>query len=83
MNDSFRRDFETPEQYRRRLARQDAIADDEPLTVETDIGKVLDDDDGPLGLLIDLGPRYNSRRTEAAIQRQEDRITRLDDWDRW
>lgn len=81
MSDSFRRDLETPEEYRRRLARQDADQD-EPLTVETDIGKVLDDD-GPLPLLFDMGPRYNSRRMEAAIQRQEDRITRLDERDRW
>ena len=33
---TFRRDFETDEQYRKR------IASDEPQTFETDIGKVLD-----------------------------------------
>ena len=29
-------------------------------------------------LLVDLGPCFNSREMEAAIQAQEDRITRLD-----
>lgn len=56
------------------------IAED-ALTVETDLGKVLDDEPPPL--LFDMGPIYNSRRMEAAIQRQEDRITRLDERDRW
>jgi hypothetical protein len=80
MNDSFRRDFETPEQYRRRLERE-AGRYDEPLTVETDIGQVLDEE--PLPLLFDMGPSFNSRRMEAAIQRREDRITRLDQRDNW
>jgi len=35
----FRRDFETVEEARKRLAREDHA---EPLTVETDIGQVLD-----------------------------------------
>lgn len=35
---TFRRDFETAEEFKARLARED-----EPLTVETDIGKVLDE----------------------------------------
>ena len=35
----FRRDFETVEEARQRLAREDQA---EPLTVETDIGQVLD-----------------------------------------
>ena len=35
---TFRKDFETVEEMRARLARED-----EPLTVETDIGKVLDE----------------------------------------
>lgn len=36
----FRRDFETVEEAKARLAREDQA---EPLTVETDIGKVLDE----------------------------------------
>lgn len=37
------RDFETLEQYRARMARKD-----EPLTVETDLGKVLDEQPLPV-----------------------------------
>jgi len=37
---TFRKDFETVEEMRARLAREDQA---EPLTVETDLGKVLDD----------------------------------------
>jgi hypothetical protein len=36
----YRRDFETVEEARKRLAREDQA---EPLMVETDIGKVLDE----------------------------------------
>jgi hypothetical protein len=36
---TFRRDFETVQEARQRLAREDQA---EPLTVETDIGQVLD-----------------------------------------
>ena len=81
MNDSYRRDFETPAQYRLRLEREAARYDDEPLTVETDIGRVLDEEPSPL--MFDMGPLYNSRSTERAVQRQEDRITYLDRKDRW
>lgn len=37
---TFRRDFETVEEAKARLAREDQA---EPLTVETDIGNVLDE----------------------------------------
>jgi hypothetical protein len=37
---TFRKDFETVEEMRARLAREDQA---EPLTVETDLGQVLDD----------------------------------------
>jgi hypothetical protein len=37
---TFRRDFETVEEARKRLAREDQA---DPLMVETDIGKVLDE----------------------------------------
>ena len=37
---TFRKDFETVEEMKARLAREDQA---EPLTVETDLGKVLDD----------------------------------------
>ena len=77
----WQRDFETPEQYRRRLEREAARYDDEPLTVETDMGKVLDEELPPL--LFDCGPACNSRSTERAIQRHEDRITKLDQMDKW
>ena len=35
---TFRKDFETADEFKARLARED-----EPLTVETDLGKVLDE----------------------------------------
>lgn len=41
----FRRDFETVEEAKARLAREDQA---EPLTVETDLGKVLDEQRPPL-----------------------------------
>jgi hypothetical protein len=41
----FRRDFETVEEARKRMAREDQA---EPLTVETDIGQVLDEPAAPL-----------------------------------
>lgn len=37
----FPRDFETVEEYRRRVARESLF--DEPITVETDIGKLLEE----------------------------------------
>lgn len=39
----FARDFETVEDYRRRLKTQSAF--DEPVTVETDLGKLLEQPD--------------------------------------
>jgi hypothetical protein len=41
----FRRDFETVEEAKARLAREDQA---EPLTVETDLGKVLEEQRPPL-----------------------------------
>lgn len=43
---TFRRDFETVEEARQRLAREDQA---EPLMVETDIGSVLDESPRPVG----------------------------------
>ncbi|NBW11906.1 MAG: hypothetical protein EBR82_28125 [Caulobacteraceae bacterium] len=71
---TFRRDFESVEQYRKRMALEDQ--DDEALTVETDIGAVLDALPPPL--LFDRGPMCNSPAMERAIRAEEDRITRLD-----
>lgn len=42
----FRRDFETVEEAKARLAREDQA---EPLMVETDLAKVLDDTPRPIG----------------------------------
>lgn len=53
----FRRDFETVEEAKARLAREDQA---EPLTVETDIGKVLDEPARP-PLVIKPG-RMNASR---------------------
>jgi hypothetical protein len=65
----FKRDFETEEQYRQRIA--------EPLTVETDIGKVLDDE-LPSPWIVDVGPGGNTRRDERAIRAENQRIFELD-----
>lgn len=43
----------------------------------------VQEEEPPLAIVIDRGPLRNSRRTERAIQRQEDRITWLDERDRW
>jgi hypothetical protein len=69
----YKRDFETEEQYRQRIA--------DPLTVETDIGKVLDDE-VPSPWIVDQGPVWNSRRDERAIRRENQRIFELDERDR-
>lgn len=72
MAEHFRRDFETVEEYHARL---DADAADRA-TFEPDIGKVLDQ--GPISpWIVDVGI-YTSRRDREAIQREEDRITRLE-----
>ena len=48
----------------------------ERATMETDIGHVLDEGP-PSPLIVDCGI-YTSRRDRDAIQREEDRITRLE-----
>jgi hypothetical protein len=74
---TFRRDFETVEEARKRLASEDQA---EPLMVETDIGKVLDALPPPM--LFDMGPRWNSPAMERAVIAEEERITRLDNRDK-
>ena len=73
----FRRDFETVEEAKARLAREDQA---DPLMVETDIGKVLDALPPPM--LFDMGPRWNSPAMERAVIAEEERITRLDNRDK-
>jgi len=74
---TFRKDFETVEEMKARLAREDQA---EPITVETDIGKVLDALPPPM--LFDMGPRWNSPAMERAVIAEEERITRLDNRDK-
>ena len=74
---TYRRDFETVEEAKARLAREDQA---EPLMVETDIGKVLDALPPPM--LFDMGPRWNSPAMERAVIAEEERITRLDNRDK-
>lgn len=70
-NDNFRRDFESVDEYHKRLDAEAA----ERATFEPDIGKVLEEDP-PLPFVVDIGPR-TSRRDRDAIQAEQDR------WDRW
>ena len=72
MSTNYRRDFETDAEYLARLER-DAQS---RATYETDIGKVLDATP-PSPWIVDVGV-YTSRRDREAIQREEDRITRLE-----
>lgn len=72
MAEHFRRDFETVEEYHARLAAEAA----ERATFEPDLGKVLDQEP-PSPWIVDVGI-YTSRRDREAIQREEDRITRLE-----
>lgn len=72
MTRDFNRDFETVEEYRERLKREDQA--DEPLMVETDMAKVLEP---PSPLVVDVGI-YTSRRDRDAIQAEQDRWTRLE-----
>ena len=72
MAEHFRRDFETVKEYHARLAAEAA----ERATFEPDIGKVLDQEP-PSPWIVDVGI-YTSRRDREAIQREEDRITRLE-----
>jgi hypothetical protein len=71
-NANYRRDFETEGEYRQRVERQAQ----ERATFETDLGKVLEDGP-PSPFIVDVGI-YTSRRDRDAIQREEDRITRLE-----
>jgi hypothetical protein len=72
MSTNYRRDFETDAEYLARIEREAQSR----ATYETDIGKVLDD--GPSSpWIVDVGI-YTSRRDREAIQREEDRITRLE-----
>jgi len=75
----YRKDFESVDEYRARLNRQSLF--DEPATVETDLGALLEDEP-PLTLVVDIGVR-TSRRDRSDIQAYEDRITRLDNRDKW
>lgn len=75
----YRKDFESVDDYRARLKRESVF--DEPVTVETDLGAVLEDEP-PLPLVVDIGVR-TSRRDRADIQAYENRITRLDNRDKW
>jgi hypothetical protein len=64
---------------RREWKRLDDLAAEivsERATFETDIGKVLDEGP-PSPFVVDCGI-YTSRRDRDAIQREEDRITRLE-----
>lgn len=68
-NDTFRRDFETVEDYRRRLAADDVVeAEAQPTGATPEL---------PSPFIVDAGI-YTSRRDRDAIQREEDRITRLE-----
>jgi hypothetical protein len=64
---------------RREWKRLDDLAAEivaERATMQTDIGKVLEDGP-PSPFIVDCGI-YTSRRDREAIQREEDRITRLE-----
>lgn len=64
----FKRDFETEEQYRQRI--------NEPLTVETDIGAVLDKTPLPSPWIVDMGPLYETQADREWKQRQPIRAPR-------
>jgi hypothetical protein len=72
MSTNYRRDFETDAEYLSRIEREAQSR----ATFETDIGKVLDEGP-PSPFIVDVGV-YTSRRDRDAIQREEDRITRLE-----
>lgn len=72
MSTNYRRDFETDAEYLVRIEREAQSR----ATFEPDIGKVLDEGP-PSPFIIDCGI-YTSRRDRDAIQREEDRITRLE-----
>jgi hypothetical protein len=72
MSTNYRRDFETDAEYLARIEREAQSR----ATFETDVGKVLDEGP-PSPWIVDVGI-YTSRRDRDAIQREEDRITRLE-----
>jgi hypothetical protein len=72
MSKNYRRDFETYAEYLARIEREAQSR----ATFETDIGKALDEGP-PSPFVVDVGI-YTSRRDRDAIQREEDRITRLE-----
>jgi len=72
MSTNYRRDFETDAEYLARIEREAQSS----ATFETDIGKVLDEGP-PSPFIVDAGI-HTSRRDRDAIQREEDRITRLE-----
>jgi hypothetical protein len=72
MSTNYRRDFETDAEYLARIEREAQSR----ATFETDIGKVLEDGP-PSPWIVDVGI-HTSRRDRDAIQREEDRITRLE-----
>lgn len=74
-NDNFRRDFETADEYHKRLDAEAA----ERATFEPDLGKVLEETstEPPSPFIVDAGP-YTSRRDREAIQAEQDRWTRLE-----
>ena len=76
MSKNYRRDFETDAEYLERLEREAQSR----ATMETDIGKVLEDGP-PSPFIVDCGI-YTSRRDREAIQREEDRIRRLEEMGR-
>jgi len=66
---TFRKDFETVEEMRARLARED-----EPLTVETDIGKVLDE---PARAPLVVKPGIHNARAAFRAGREDEYIDRM------
>jgi hypothetical protein len=72
MSKTYRRDFDTYAEYATRIEREAQTR----ATYETDIGKVLEEGP-PSPFIVDVGI-YTSRRDRDAIQREEDRITRLE-----
>jgi hypothetical protein len=66
---TYRKDFETDADYRRRLAAE-GVDDSEAMTAEAK-------PEPPSPFIVDAGI-YTSRRDRDAIQAEEDRITRLE-----
>lgn len=79
MSDDHEPDEDRMQAQRREWKRLDDLAAEiagERATMETDVGKVLDEGP-PSPWIVDCGI-YTSRRDREAIQREEDRITRLE-----